>query len=1070
MNGLRRIGTLAAAICLPLLFFAQIGMPFSGKQSWKMVSSEHFDVYYSGDEAASAGQVARYAEVARHEAAALFDSKPEGRYALLYSSDPNRLLFSNIDMKTPDRTAGIISLPPASGYIVNPGSSDQLYHEVKREITRLVLDEFSNGNRVGSALQSQLMLYPARWFQEGLAEYVAQGWTYEDEMWINTLSHADLLAMAMEGEGKTNRIVRKSVWHYITHEYSDQKISEIIYLVNVTHSIESGIISVLGITLNTLTERWHEFILGRNNTYSAGREMAENLAGSEHLLIRPGQELVSFSLHEASGKVALWLNEEGKQTLWLSSPDSRDLKPLRISSGLARPDAGNLSWQQPVAWNPQGTLLLTTAWVKGTPYLIWLDTETGEAEYQKLPSQIEAVYSFAWSPDGTQVVAGALSDGHQDIFLLKKGSSDFAPLLQDPADDLDPVWSSDNSRIYFASNRGGKTEIKAPWEALNRNFDLYSLSIESGKIQALTETPGISERNPQVAGSSELYYLSDESGVYNISWLNVQTRESGFFSNLTPGIQAFRGGEKTLAISTPISGSLYLYVLPAASAHARRKPEPTFLRLERLAGPQNFAEQAPPPVIPVEKTPDVPEVKSEDPQPAEPKAAEPVRYYIFDEDTQPYEQRKEDAAPATGVRQPQRQVSASNIYRPAQIPLPGSVEVSDARKASSPWSARYIGLSLGYDPVAKTGPLLEMGFQDLLNRHRLDVRVNPSFNFRNSRSQIRYTYLAPRIDFFAEASQLSRRIRESNIVQTDSSLLFRFDQVSLQAGGRYPLSAFAAAEVSGGFIYVDRKDQRLRRSDLSNASDQLLRAGVKLTYSKLKQYEGFRYAGLAAEASFESFYSIQQSAFAFHRARGEVRYYRRVLGEIVLATRAMAGLTFPKTIQPFYMGGVDVPIHRPVIFQGESEGVRAAVTDTSLYSVQFLDFLMPMRGFLPFTRMGSKYVMANFELRIPLSRMSRHALPAHGLYNLEFIPFVDAGTVWIDGNPFSQKKPTDTQFISNGPITVKLQTLKSPFLIGFGSGVRTNLLGWSLRMDLAWGIDDFTIRRPMFTSSLAHNF
>ncbi|MEL7341798.1 MAG: hypothetical protein AAGM67_15055, partial [Bacteroidota bacterium] len=117
-----------------------------------------------------------------------------------------------------------------------------------------------------------------------------------------------------------------------------------------------------------------------------------------------------------------------------------------------------------------------------------------------------------------------------------------------------------------------------------------------------------------------------------------------------------------------------------------------------------------------------------------------------------------------------------------------------------------------------------------------------------------------------------------------------------------------------------------------------------------------------------------------------------------------------------------------------------------------------------------RYIMSTVELRMPLSRMAKSALNSKNLYSLELIPFIDVGTVWVEGNPFSDKNPTDTQILTNGPITVKLQTLKSPFLLGFGTGLRANVIGYSMRFDLAWGLDDGTLRAPMLMTSVGKNF
>ena len=179
---------------------------------------------------------------------------------------------------------------------------------------------------------------------------------------------------------------------------------------------------------------------------------------------------------------------------------------------------------------------------------------------------------------------------------------------------------------------------------------------------------------------------------------------------------------------------------------------------------------------------------------------------------------------------------------------------------------------------------------------------------------------------------------------------------------------------------------------------------------------------------FESFYSFFLKDIAFHRARLELKHYHKISGPIVMATRLASSITTPKSLKQFYMGDTRRRLHRPVTFQSRerSSRVQNQVTDTTLHAIHFLEFVAPVRGFLPNTRNGSRYVAANLEFRIPLSRLTKFSLPGNALYNLEIIPFIDAGTAWEDGNPFSQKKPTDTHYIASGPLTIKLQTLKSP--------------------------------------------
>jgi hypothetical protein len=72
-----------------------------------------------------------------------------------------------------------------------------------------------------------------------------------------------------------------------------------------------------------------------------------------------------------------------------------------------------------------------------------------------------------------------------------------------------------------------------------------------------------------------------------------------------------------------------------------------------------------------------------------------------------------------------------------------------------------------------------------------------------------------------------------------------------------------------------------------------------------------------------------------------------------------------------------------------------------------------------------------------------NSLNTNPAYNIELIPFFDIGTTWTQGNPLSQKNPIDTEVINSYPLTITVQTLKSPFLMGFGAGTRLQMFGYS---------------------------
>jgi len=51
-----------------------------------------------------------------------------------------------------------------------------------------------------------------------------------------------------------------------------------------------------------------------------------------------------------------------------------------------------------------------------------------------------------------------------------------------------------------------------------------------------------------------------------------------------------------------------------------------------------------------------------------------------------------------------------------------------------------------------------------------------------------------------------------------------------------------------------------------------------------------------------------------------------------------------------------------------------------------------------------------------------------------------------------------------------VESQKDPLVEGFGFGLRTRLLGYFLRGDLAWGVEDGRIQPPVFYFSLSLDF
>jgi hypothetical protein len=200
----------------------------------------------------------------------------------------------------------------------------------------------------------------------------------------------------------------------------------------------------------------------------------------------------------------------------------------------------------------------------------------------------------------------------------------------------------------------------------------------------------------------------------------------------------------------------------------------------------------------------------------------------------------------------------------------------------------------------------------------------------------------------------------------------------------------------------------------------------------------------------------------------DFRHYLKIHKELIWANRFAASTSYGPTKLIYYLGGVDnwmgylfnkIPMFDNTIpvDQTQNYGFQALATN--------------MRGFSQNVRNGQSFALINSEIRWPFVRyFAGHPLRSNFLNSLQFVAFGDVGTAWSGRSPWSGENAYDTEIIKNGPITVTLDSNREPIVAGVGGGLRFELLGYFMRADFAWGIENRYILPRVFYLSFSHDF
>jgi len=206
----------------------------------------------------------------------------------------------------------------------------------------------------------------------------------------------------------------------------------------------------------------------------------------------------------------------------------------------------------------------------------------------------------------------------------------------------------------------------------------------------------------------------------------------------------------------------------------------------------------------------------------------------------------------------------------------------------------------------------------------------------------------------------------------------------------------------------------------------------------------------------------------------DFRHYIKIHRNLIWANRFAASTSQGSSKLIYYLGGVDnwtnlTPFKVPTFIPLNEIPINTEAN----YVYQTV--ATNLRGFSQNIRNGNNFALINTEIRWPVIKyIANYPISNSFLENFQLIGFFDVGTAWSGLTPWSKENAYDKQVIpadGNGnPITVIIDTEREPLVAGYGFGIRTQLLGYFIRLDWAWGIEDNKILDRIFYFSLSLDF
>ncbi|MEO7137628.1 MAG: BamA/TamA family outer membrane protein [Gemmatimonadales bacterium] len=561
-----------AAPALILLLFAPglLSAQYFGRNKvqyssfdFKVIQTEHFDVYYYERERVAAMDAARMAErgYARLSKVLNHDFR-ERKPIILYASHADFQQTNALGQAPGEGTGGVTDFQRNRAVMPFTGSYQEFEHVLQHEMVhQFQYDTWSRG-RAGGGLSTLIAINPPLWFAEGMAEYLSIGpINSETAMWLRDAALEGSLPtieqMTLDPYKYFPYRFGHALWSYIGERWGDEAVGAILK-GTLAGGVDGAFRRTIGLTLEQLSSQWRDAVQKKYLPEIGARAKASAVASA----------LLTEKRSDGTLHLAPALSPDGSQVAYFSEKDfyfvdlyladgtTGKVKRRILKSGISSNYETYRFINSQANWSPDGKFLAFAAKRGARDVIVVVDVARNK-EVKRINLKLSGVTTPSWSPDGKQLVFTGYDGGLSDLFVISRDGSGLRRLTEDKYADLHPVWSPDGKSIAFTTDRGGETNFKT-LAVGNMRIALYDLDTES--IEVLEPADRSKSVSPQWApDGGSVAFVSDRNGVSNIFLYDLGAKAVYQLTDFYTGSQGITPLSPVLSWATDADRLAFVY-------------------------------------------------------------------------------------------------------------------------------------------------------------------------------------------------------------------------------------------------------------------------------------------------------------------------------------------------------------------------------------------------------------------------------------------------------------------------------------------------------------------------------
>lgn len=1058
---------------------------------WQYYRFERFDTYFNEYGKDLALYVEWYTNKELKRLEALLDYKLDRRIIFLIYNKLTDFRQSNLGLITgidDYNTGGVTQINNNKVSLYYEGDHHKFNQQITAALTQIILNEMLFGNEVRENVANSALMSLPSWFINGLLSYIGENWSVEIEDRVKDGILSGRFKKYNRLTGEEASYAGHSFWRYIEKTYGKTVIPNIIYMTRVNKNLKSSFLNVLGTSMRNLTKDWYAWYYDKYSAYNMDIAQFGNVIEKKPKKNRVYQKI---KVNPDGNYVSYVTNELGQYRIWLYNSVTRKKRCLlkREHKIDQIPD-----YTFPVtAWHPSGRILTFITEEKGGLKLWYYNIEDKTLNSRNL-LYFEKVLDFAYSPDGSRFVLSAVKEGKTDIYVHTLASATNEQITNDLADDLTPRFFDGARKIIFSSNR--LTDSIAASEnkskELSSFFQLYTVPYPSKNknFTLISDNKYANHLQPEEIGNNKFAYLGDNNGIINryiaeydsaISLIDTAIHYRYYTitkpaTNYPHNIREHNYNKKNNQIgqSSFNKNKFFIFTKELETIDGQTFLTNTEFRKDQLkaikrkekndSAKRSLAK----PLMPSEL---LALMKADSAKNRSQLANEneiDINRYVFEiEKKQATSIAKSTDATVANDTSANKQVEKDPqiiIYQPAfySNALVNQIDFTFLSASYQPFN----GGNSYYNPGFNLN--LKIGTNDLFE----DYKIVGGMRFGGDFDSYEYLLSFENIKYRLDKQMIFHR-QVFKTFRQESEDVYYYVKNATNEGFfilRYPFNQVFSVRGTASLRQDRIAFLSLGQTTLEKPNIINLWTGLKaeLVFDNTRKIGLNLHSGTRWKVFGEAFRQVNRGKSDLFVVGADYRHYLVLHRNLVLANRVAGSTSFGGSRLLYYLGGVDNWINLSTKTPTFDNSIR--IDNQEKYAFQAT--ATNMRGFSQNVRNGNSFMVSNNELRWPfVTYFANYPVSSTFWSSLQLVGFFDVGSAWTGLNPFKGNNAYEFDE-TDGYLPVKMivDSNRSPIVYGYGWGIRAQLLGYFMRFDWAWGIENNVILPHVFYFSMNLDF